>query len=582
MKAFICVSLLFINSYADDIVISAEKISKNLNLSTNNISYISSRDIQRNGWINLSQVLQSQPGVYMTGFGTGNNVQSLRMNGTQRGYSKIIIDSVEYNDPTDIDNSFQINQLDLSNIESIEVLKGSQSTIYGSDAIGGVIKITTKQSSKKDDSIILSRGSANMNSVQVLSNGVSNESIKYSLSSLAQASDGISSFNANRTTNAEKDSYSKISLMGNLEAKVQTLTLKFQTHFLKSSTEIDNFGSDLRDEDQSNFELMNYFLSVEKKVLDGQLKNELSLSQTNIHRDSQGQYPTTNKGREQKINLTTTHYLNSKITNLYGLEYQTLKSSDIFDFSNQITKSNSNLSFFAASTTLLHKTSLDLSTRFENNSSFSEKMTYKIGLSQKFGDFSVSSNFATGYKSPTLYQLNAGSSNLDLKPIDSVYKDLIVKYQNESVLYTLTLYQYDFENQIIYENNRYENINKSLIRGIENSINVNIAENFSLNTSSTFQNTQNKDSQKYLDRSPRLLFKSSATYTNFASYNLEHIYIGDRNDSGRLPSYSLFNFTTAYKSFKLTLNNILDKQYEDIRKYGTYGRSFVLSYKLAL
>lgn len=578
LKAIYFTFFFFSNLHAADIVISAEKISKKITSSTNNITYLSENDIQNHGWSTLSEALAAQPGVYITGFGTVSNVASVRLNGLQRGYSKIIIDEIEYNDPTDIDNSFQINQLDLTNIQSIEILKGSQSTIYGSDSLGGVIKITTKKSASTQNSLKISHASYNTNAVSYSS---SSKNASFSTSYLD--SSGISSYKPKSGEFAERDSYSKISFGGNLKKKIDDLTLKFQTHFLKSSTEIDDYKADRVEDDLSNFELKNYSLLAEKRIFNDRINSSLGFTQTFIHRNARGKYPTKNFGREDKLHLNLNHYYNDIVTNLYGVEIQKLKANDTFDFSTQTSKKNHNVQAFVASSVNLKTFNLDLSTRFEDHSNFDQKITYKAGISKNIDAITLSSNFATGYKSPTLYQLNAGNSNLELKPIDSKYTDIAFKYNSSYFHYNFIIFQYDFKNQIDYDNSnsKYINISKTQVLGIENNFAVN-SNHVSFNFNSTINHSKNKETGKYLERSPRLMLKSTLNFHGNTEWLIESIYIGKRNDSGTLPSYSLYNLSANYQNFKLAVNNILNKDYEDIRSYSTYGRNFEVSYKIDL
>ena len=114
------------------------------------VTIITQEQLERSGGKDLAQLLTEQAGIFISGANsnTGKD-KSIYIRGAGVEHTLITIDGIPVYDPSGIGSNFDIRNLPLSNIERIEILKGSQSTLYGSDAIAGVINIITKKSSEK-------------------------------------------------------------------------------------------------------------------------------------------------------------------------------------------------------------------------------------------------------------------------------------------------------------------------------------------------------------------------------------------------------------------------------------------------
>ena len=148
---FFCIALfsaavLFSQETEDDvIVVDAEKIEQKIDDSTEQKRTITNDDIRKAGAKNVGDALKTLPDVAVSTATAGNANESVTMQGLGNGYVKIMIDGVSVS--TDISGSTPIFQIPVENIERIEVIKGADSVLYGSSAMGGVINIITKRHS---------------------------------------------------------------------------------------------------------------------------------------------------------------------------------------------------------------------------------------------------------------------------------------------------------------------------------------------------------------------------------------------------------------------------------------------------
>ena len=143
------VQLLFSQEAEDDvIVVDADKIEQKIDESVEQKKTITGEDIRKSGSKTVGEALKTLPDVAVSTATAGNANESVTMQGLGNGYVKIMIDGVSVS--TDISGSTPIFQIPVENIERIEVIKGADSVLYGSDAMGGVINIITKPSERQE------------------------------------------------------------------------------------------------------------------------------------------------------------------------------------------------------------------------------------------------------------------------------------------------------------------------------------------------------------------------------------------------------------------------------------------------
>src|SRR5438067_331815 len=127
----------------EGIVVSATRIETPVNQIGSSVTLISAEEIERNQRRTLPDVLQTVPGLNIVQTGGPGGKTSVFMRGSNSNHTKVLIDGIDANDPSQ-DGVFDFGQVLTSDIAQVEVLRGPQSSLYGSDAIGGVVNIVTK------------------------------------------------------------------------------------------------------------------------------------------------------------------------------------------------------------------------------------------------------------------------------------------------------------------------------------------------------------------------------------------------------------------------------------------------------
>ena len=132
-----------------DVVVSATKNETNSLHLANSVTVIDSTEIANSNAFTVYDLLKNKPGVSFTQQGGPGTLSNIYIRGANSGHALVLIDGVEVNLTNDPGNVYDFANLPLDNIEQIEILRGPQSTLYGSDALAGIVNIITKNNYSK-------------------------------------------------------------------------------------------------------------------------------------------------------------------------------------------------------------------------------------------------------------------------------------------------------------------------------------------------------------------------------------------------------------------------------------------------
>jgi vitamin B12 transporter len=131
----------------DEVIVTANKTEQKQSTTGKVITVITKAQIEKSSGKTVAQLLNEQAGITINGaLSNAGAVQTVFMRGAAAGRTLILMDGIPVNDPSQITNDFDLNFFSINDVERIEICKGAQSTLYGSDAIAGVINIITTKS----------------------------------------------------------------------------------------------------------------------------------------------------------------------------------------------------------------------------------------------------------------------------------------------------------------------------------------------------------------------------------------------------------------------------------------------------
>ncbi|MBN1637919.1 MAG: TonB-dependent receptor, partial [Ignavibacteriales bacterium] len=543
-------------------------------------------------------------------------------------HTLVLIDGIEVNDPSSASNAFDFSSLLVDNIERIEIIRGPQSTLYGSDAMAGIVNIFSKTGNQNRSINIFSETGTNNHLKGSISAAGQFSFINYALNFSRLQTDGISAISSDYG-NTEKDKYENISASANLIFSIDENT-KFNAIYRYVNTEAgldqsNKFGDD-----------PNYFFNIESHLLRGAL-NFNSFANKIEHKVSVSltRQVTTSRDDFDAVNTTTASRYN---TNATRLKYEILNNFKFFENHNLILgaeaetekaitnyysegmwgpyesnfplQSKTNYAMFLQDQMkFFNNLFITSGIRYDNYEDFGNVITYRIAPAYLISQTKTKLKFTygTGFKSPSLYYLfDPMFGNPNLKPEKSYGWDAGFEQYLFSDKITLgaTYFQNTFNDMIGFDA-MYKaiNIDKAETNGIEISANLKNLSNFEINTHYTYTIAKDKsptspDFDLPLLRRPAHKFVLSINYKPIKKINTNLIvtHVGERDDKDfsaypvervRMKNYTLVDLSLAYEimkniELKGRIENLLDTKYEEVLFYGTPGRCFYGGFNLNL
>jgi vitamin B12 transporter len=216
-----------------EVVISATKTSTSAIELANSITIIDSAEIERKKKNNVLDLLKTEYGLSIIQQGSFGSLSNVYIRGAGSGHTLVLIDGVEVNMPSDPAGTFDFANLPVDNIERIEILRGPQSTLYGSDALAGVINIISKRGIGKPKFFLITEGGSYNSYKGLLGVNGSSDFLNYSLSLSRAKTDGFSS--SSGQGNLERDGASSYNLSSRFGTRVtEHLNFNFIFRFTKS------------------------------------------------------------------------------------------------------------------------------------------------------------------------------------------------------------------------------------------------------------------------------------------------------------------------------------------------------------
>ncbi len=602
----------------DPVIITANKIAQKQSTTGKVITVITKEQIEKSSGRTVAQLLNEQVGVTING--ALNNLganQTVYLRGANAGRTLILMDGIPVYDPSFINNDFDLNLLSLNNVESIEICRGAQSTLYGSDALAGVINIITiKKIITKPFNV---NATASAGSFETYRGNLQlygkADKLTYSARYAKLTSKGFSfAYDSTGIKNFDNDKYNGDVANASLQYQLSS-DISFRT-FLQHS----RYKSDL---DAAGFTDEKDYTTNSKSLITGAgftfKKNNISLTGNYQYSDNKRDYfndstdiPGFSKfstddyfSHSQFAELFSSIGLNKNFTLLQGAEYSYSNfNSRFFSLSsfgpftslfNDTSHSQSSLYASLLYHGLNENLNVELGGRLNVHSRYGSNGTYTFNPSYNINEqYRIFGSIATGFKAPTLFQLYSSSGNRNLNPEKSKTYEIGFQQQQEKITNRIVYFKRKIENGIDFNNItfKYFNIAKQTVNGIEIESKLVPAKNLSIAANYTYLNPKEDNQSRitfkdsvytYLLRRPVHNFNITASYDfdNGLYISTSGKYVGKRYDVGgykkpdvQLSSYFLLGAYAEYKFEKYIkvfadVQNITNKKFFDIRGYNS-------------
>lgn len=604
--------------HLSDVVVSATKTPTLATQIGSAITVIDREQIALSQKGTVLELLSEVPGVSLVQQGGAGKLATVFLRSANPGQTLVLLDGVEMNNPGDVSNAFDFSNLQSSDIERIEILRGPQSTLYGSDALAGVISIFTRKASQGLNATAhLEGGSYNS-----LRSNISVSGNVSGLSYLVSANDfktkGFSSA-SDQYGNTEADGYKTSAFTSKFSyAFPADISLSLLLRFNKANADLDASSGINGDDPNYSYSLQE---SVLKTTLDFSLFDKLwdqSISFNYVRNfrkyvdkvdanhpveSSDGRYDGTKK-KVEWLN-TLSFFDDHRITLGAEAEEETAVSvnngtSDWGPYNSFFPKaSTTTFGLFAQDQiSIIKNFNTTLGIRYDKHKKFGSVTTFRIApvyyLEETGTKFRAT--YGTGFKAPSLFNLfDPAYGNTELKPEKSKGWDVGIEQFTikRDLSFEVSYFSNDFNDLFSFDNVTYKPVNlaEAETRGIEFGLKykMEVAAFYFTYTSTKTKDKSNGSPDKDLPLLRRPKEKASLSTIIFLNEKLnlgvEFLYTGSRDDkdfsTGQrilLKSYTLVNMSASYKITNMfevfaKLHNIFDEKYEDILGYGTERQS---------
>ncbi len=600
----------------DQVIVTANRLQQKQSSTGKMVTVISQETLQRNAGKNLSEIINYQAGVFING--AGNNLGTnpdVYLRGSGLGNTLILLDGVPMNDPSQINNTFDLNMISLGMVERVEILKGAQSTLWGSDAVAGVINIITKKATNNGQhlSSLLSYGSYQTFRGNIGLNGAIGK-LSYRLGYDFTNGKGFSTaHDSTGKKDFDKDNFKQNNWQLALGYQFNNnWSLSTSHQFLKytGSTDAGAFQDDKDNVfDNRNTQHHIDFAYAGTKVQwhltqsflkAGRIYTDDSASIGGFAKYSRGEY----NGNTAITETFGNFNLSKKLVLVAGLQYMhqqtsqsylSISSFGPFETALGDSAKANNLSWYN-SILLNDLAGFDLEAGFRinqhniygNNSTYTINPSYHINKQLK-----MFVNISSAYKIPSLYQLYSEYGNKGLSPEKSTNYELGFAFLDKKGKSSVRLagFKRDIQDLIVFYTNPINFASQYINRDQQHDFGFELETHFkfSSKTDWVFNATyvdgegENKGVKtKNLYRRPNLVLNTILTWQPTAKLTLMPSlrYIGTRlkgtYDAGpeKMPAYTTVDLYMGYALTKRTkwfvdLRNITNQEYFDVVGYNS-------------
>ncbi len=603
----------------DELVVTATRLATQRGRIASSVSVITREEIQRRQFRSVTDALRTVPGVHVVRTGGPGQQTSVFMRGANSNHTLVLIDGIEVSDPSSPNGAVDFSNLWLDNVERIEVVRGPQSTLYGSDAIGGVIQIFTRRGEGELHGAAEIEGGSDNTFNQKANAAGATDQVDYSFGVTRIDTDGdsVTPSRLRDGVSAEDDNYENWTASARAGIAVSnSVQMNFFGRYIDSDTKLDpelatSFGGTTEDRD-AKLSQTTWLLRGEAtaQLMDGLWEMTLASSYTDYNRNNRNdrQMPsetltrTNFDGDKLKFEIKNDFYVADEHVLTLGLETEkeNMDSGGFSDFGGFVVGEESNADTrnsavytqdqFSYGDSLFGTVGL----RYDDNQDYGSEVTYRFApvyLYRRTGT-RFKGSAGTGFKSPTLFQTDGftpnnfgsfyrGNPDLDAEKSFGWEAGFEQELWGSRMNFGLTWFESKIDDlaQVVFDasfNSTYENIDEADIKGAEAFIHVQPFKPVLGRINYTYTDAEDNKTNDKLLRRPKHKFDVDLEIraTSRATVTLALNVVSDYNDISRRSGgvikgddYAVANLAAEYrldKKWRLfgRVENLTDEHYE--------------------
>jgi len=576
----------------EPIVVTATRTAQTIDQALSTVSVISRHEIERSGAQSIDELLRTTTGIHISNNGGYGKSTGFYIRGTESDHVLVLIDGVRAASATL--GTYAWSFLSLNQIEKIEIVRGGRSSLYGSDAIGGVIQIFTRKG--RENRITVESGSYDTYQTTV-STGGTHQEWSWGMSAGYFETGGVPVLESDQDSHGYNNRNFTINTQGMLDSGTSidaSLTYASGTNQLAAST--------------GNGEFQNYVLSTAiDHDFSEQWNNKLTLGLTQDQLQSfSPTMPSTITTKRESISWQHNFQLNEMLLTS-GIDYWRDDVSK--DDSGTIYQAIDNSGFYLESQQSISDFDLTIGARHDWHDNFSEKSTWNISAGRDINPVSrIVASMGSSFKAPTvndLYWPNSTSTYSGITYITEGNSSVTSEHSKSAEIsirnrispttdLDINFYHTTTEDLIDWQStltgvNEYTyqptNVSNVTIKGIEIELSGMVDE-WQLQGALSLMSAKDDDTQRQLDRRPKRTFSLQGNRSfKGGELSADALWVDERNDrtaAVQLGSYLVTNLSYQYPVdnqllLKSRIENLLDREYVIAQspsgKYNTLGRT---------
>lgn len=580
----------------NEVVITTTKNNQKQSQTGKVVTIITREELDRSSGRNLAELLNQQAGITIGGVGSNaGKDKSIFFRGAASAYTVVLIDGILATDPSGTGGAFDLRLLAIDQIERIEILRGGQSTIYGSSAVAGVINIITKKSATNGNHVY---GVASAGSYDTFKGTIGLNSkidaFTYNLSYSHLKTDGISEAEnpEGNTQVFDKDGMKQDALNANFGLQLDKhLSINpFLRYFYGKFEYDDNAFADAAN--TSTAKHFNGGVNANYELAKGKIT--LNYSYQNTARAYFSSYPGKYEGKMNLLDVFYNQRLGEKVDLLLGIDN---RNTSVTHFNSTTDREPTVNLFSTYASVFLHNLSifnLEVGGRYNKHNKYGENSTYSVTPSLNlWKEVKLFGTVASAFNAPTLEMLfGQYGANLNLKPEKATNYEAGASFSflNEQLGFRVVAFKRDMKDAIIYGSTGYINQDQQKDKGfeIEPSAKFNkftVKAYYAYVEGKQISGTTVTD---FLLRRPKNTFGANVGIQATPEFyiGINYKFTGERMDSDfstypsvnkTLDSYQIVDAYTEYALAKrrikifADLKNLTNAQYTELIGYRTMG-----------
>jgi len=619
--SWLCLIMVFVNVIAqeknekveqlEEVVVTATKFPTKKELVGKIIYQIKPEEIANLKGKTVVDVLDNIAGIQINGANSvaGKNKSTYIRGGRDRQIL-VLIDGVPVSDPSGVNTTFDLRLLTLSQVESIEVMNGAASTLYGSGAATGVVNIKLKKASAKGIAFNYQTSVGTYNSQADSKFNFNDFNQNVLINGTLKKLNYLATFNTSKTDGlSEASDINSSEKFENDEFNATNAFLRIGYSFnTKLNVQLfGNYDKDVYDYDAGAFSDSEINNGENKQIRFGVKSNynyakgalAFTVSYNKIDRVLNSFNGWTNEtdyykytGKMYVLDVVNNYKISKAVQFITGLNYQKLSNLTNSPYGN-IDDALANYKTIDPYVTLVFNSAsgfnLNAGSRLNNHSEYGSNWVYNVNPSFNFNShFKIISSISTAFIAPSTYQLFSQYGNVDLEPEKDRTIEAGIVYSNKDTFEINSVFFYrEEENAIILPDFiTYRNTAETLIaKGIETGISINFFKDFGIKLGHTYTN-KSAD----LDYIPKNKFTAlletksiKNSYVSVAFKNISKRTYFDQWGTGSTIAFDAYSLVDLYASHNLVkdklvlfaqLNNVFNENYIETIGFTTLGRNF--------